>query len=164
MENLPVPHGPHPVAMTKQGAPLVPKAWGMPTVLPDFTTSLDVSTDRGKRLVEKCLNGESESGKECINLELSLVDFLIKPNESPNEETGEVTRYVQTFLICEGDRIVRFSSNGVIKSLSVLCVTRRSAPWDPPLRVLVKDKNIGNGRQYYSLLPVDERPKSVKEG
>ena len=97
-----------------------------------------------------CVPGESMIGKE-----MWLSHYICHPIELTDPETGEVVDAIRTILPQEGGPPVAFVSAGILKSIGrIEWAQQRPGPWDPPIRVLLKQRSTGKGRRTYSLIPI----------
>jgi hypothetical protein len=108
----------------------------------NLSTTLDLSKQSGRENLAKALSYENPKLDEVINTEIGIMDIVMRDVESTDEETGEVEVYSGTTLICDGDRYYFTGSNGVKRSLFLATLYRGKPPWNPPLRVLVKQRNF----------------------
>lgn len=160
-----VPFDPDAIGLvTQSGIPIVPEEWGVRQALPPIRTSLELDSDRGRKLLFACMGGEVVAGKDAINTQIEIVDYLIHPVDSVDEDTGEVRKWVRTCLVSPAGAVIAFGSGGILKSLQLLSVQWGKAPWEPPIRATVKVRAIGGGRQWYTLEPVWPEGRNAKAG
>lgn len=163
-ENLPVPGQQGAVFKGGMGSPNVPEEWGVRNFFSGVQTSLDFSNQLGRAMVMACLKDDCIPGKEVINTPIAVTDWLIHPVETTDPDTGEVQRFLRTCLVLDDRRIVAFGSSGVAKDLMLICGLFRPAPWKPPLKIKVRVRDIGNGRQWYVIDVIEDTSPGKPKG
>ena len=114
-------------------------------------TSLPTTDETCRAMILSLLDAEAIKGGELIGEEFKISDYIVHafPVVTPEGEEVNVRRIV--FPQDEGKPIA-FVSEGVIKSIQRIAWAVGSAPpWDPPVKVVLRQRNTGQGRRYYLL-------------
>jgi hypothetical protein len=120
-------------------------------------TTLPQATPEERAWVLSCIECECRAGADLIGQEMWIGDFVIHPVEKHDPETGEVTILRRLVLIQPDGPPISFASDGVLKSINRLVyVIGQEPPWEPPLKVKLKQRNIGNGRRMFYFEKVKE--------
>lgn len=120
-------------------------------------TTLPQETKEQRAWVLSIIECECRSGADMIGQELYLGDFVIHPVEKHDPETGEVTILRRSVFIQPDGPPISFASDGVLKSINRLVYVERSEPpWEPPIKVKLRQRNIGNGRRLFHFERVKE--------
>lgn len=141
--NLPVPH-----EDTDLEAPLLEGA-------PKFWTSLDTGTNEGKKKALKALGNSDFPASYMRDVPFLVQDVLAHEVQVANRETGEITQAVRCVLISPDGKTVSFVSAGVLGSLRNIMQLFGKPPWDPPLKLAVRDVNTRSGYRTYNLVLAD---------
>lgn len=126
-----------------------------------LVSSIDVSTPEGQARHMQALFGGGASIQEAMNSEIEILDVVMIGKESLDKESGEVKSYVGITL-CLADGTTLFTgSAGVFLSLTEYLRFRPQLPWNPPLRVVVKNRVGKGGKNFFVLMPA---PLTVVNG
>lgn len=106
--------------------------------------------DEEKKVLVNALSSPAARVGDMVNLEFSLTNFYIEKTSFLNDDTGEVIEGFRTILIDdENGMTYGTSSNGIANSLrTILTFYGMPDTWHSPLRVKVKELNIGTNRVY----------------
>jgi len=116
-------------------------------------TSLDLSTEEGKRQFLRSI-GESDFAAEDVKKgSFEVQDFLCH-RVNLEKDGGEIVEASRTVLIAPDGSTVSFVSIGVKASLAALIVVYGVPPWKPARKLELKETNSRKGRRVYRLLPV----------
>lgn len=91
------------------------------------------------------LNNPSNRVSDCINQVIEVTDFLIEMTEIANQDTGEISVVPRVVLVdSEGEtyQAVSFGMANVIRNVTATC---GKAPWNPPVKLLIKQRSTKNG-------------------
>lgn len=97
--------------------------------------------------------------KDCANLEdkskevLELTDYIMHPASTSGEADGEVKDFTRIVVFDKDGTPYSCGSQGVEKAINILEMVAGKAPWNPPLKVKVTIRRLGNGRNWMILDP-----------
>lgn len=127
-------------------------------------TSLDISSDEGKATLLMALQGENASLGDMIGEEIEISHLVVHNVEVLDEDTGELLERDRIVIVQPDGTMLSAVSQGIRKSVQLLCALYRLPPYDPPLRVKIVQTNTKRGRRLYQLLPVAKVVKSESAG
>lgn len=121
-------------------------------------TTLPQDTPQLRAWILSLIECECTAGADMIGCDMYIGDFVVHPVEKHDPETGEVTILRRLVLVQPDGPPISFASDGVLKSINRLVyVMGREPPWEPPVKVRLRQRNIGNGRRmFYFELPKEE--------
>lgn len=126
----------------------------------EYLCSWKTDTAEDKMAVYQALNGESKPIKEVLNMELSVVAWLIKPSDEQVRDDGSVDRFPITVLVLDDGTTVRAGSRGVAECIIQLAELYGECPWNPPVKLTPKSRGAGEGKQWvYLAVPSVQRKK-----
>lgn len=120
-----------------------------------FWTSLDTSTIEGKKKALRALGNSDFPASYMRDMPFHTTDVLVHEVQVANRETGEITQAVRCVLISSDGKTISFVSNGVLGSLRNIIQLFGRPPWDPPLKLFVRDVNTRGGYRTYNLVLAD---------
>lgn len=121
-------------------------------------------TRADKRRILRCFSEEGAKAGDILNTTIRITHVLIHAIELTDPESGEVFPAHRTVLVCDDDTTVSFVSQGIIKSLSLICMMEGKGPWNPPIAVRMRQLQLKSGRRMYTLDLVDEDTPSPTKG
>jgi len=110
--------------------------------------SFNVKDPAQYALYQLATDGDSLSADDVINNELEIVHVYFCEAQWTNKETGEITDGIRTVLVDRHGDAVSFGSAGVVQSLKRIGAARGVPPWDPPVKMRVKQKPLENGKRW----------------
>lgn len=111
--------------------------------------------DRGRIL--DILDGECLAGGDLIGANFWLGDYIAHPVQLTDPETAEVIDAIRIVLPQPDAPPIAFVSIGILKSIARLSWKEgRTPPFDPPLRVKLRQVSARGGRRTFKLVSVTE--------
>lgn len=123
-----------------------------------YRSSLDPDKPEERRELLAALSEESTGKDHYLNTDLRIVHFTVTP--ASREEGGELHEWVRTILHLEDGTRIAFGSSGILKSLNLIQILDRPAPWRPPIVKRLVQRQLGNGRNWIQLVD----PPAAKAG
>jgi hypothetical protein len=121
----------------------IPAEWGMQIPVEQYRTTIDISTEPGKRQLYLALNDEGVNAKEVVNTELAVTGITFAPFTGLTEE-GEVYTKVHSKLSLKDGTIVGTNSEWIMRGLLSLIQFKSSVPSDKkPWRLQIYSKTTG---------------------
>ena len=114
-------------------------------------TSLPTTDETCRSMILSLLDAEAIKGGTLIGQTFTISDYIVHafPVVTPEGEEMNARRIV--FPQDQGQPIA-FVSEGVIKSIARLSwAVGHPPPWDPPIKVVLRQRNTGSGKRYYLL-------------
>lgn len=153
---VPVASAPPPNAL------ILPEEWGVGERHGALMTSIDESTQEGRDKIMAAMLIPGENAAGWINKEFALEDVTIHPISFPGEN-GEIVNTVRVLFHVEGDAIIDFRSDGILKSLGLVYRFKGKPPYRPGHRFILERIPTGDGtRSMYVLRPAADKPTSQK--
>jgi hypothetical protein len=119
-------------------------------------TTLPQSTDVERARVLDIVEGDEIKGREAVGSVIFLSDYVMHPVKVVNKQTGELSDGIRTLLLQPDSPPVSFVSAGILKSIGRIAWRYgKLPPYNPPIRVKLKQKSLGGGRVTYKLEPVE---------
>jgi hypothetical protein len=113
-------------------------------------SSIDLSTDEGKRLMHRAFVGSDGIAKRELGKSLSLVHFVCHETMRPDDDTGEMKVGIRCVYLTSDGRRISSSSYPLWDSLCTMCnIFGFKAPFDPPLVVVVRSAPTQKAGQDY---------------
>lgn len=110
--------------------------------------SLRPETDEARYIIAHARQTNDRNGGDLIGQEIEVANVLLHPvTMLVNEATGETVDAVRTVLIAPDGSTVGFVSEGVRKSVALLCYTHKPPPWYPALKVTIKQVTTSKKRK-----------------
>lgn len=117
--------------------------------------TFDPQTPEGARLLIAAKMQECKSIKDYINLEIKIKHLFAHPASRVDPATGEFNQWTRVCIITPDNTVIDCGSKGIQESLGLIAMIRgQNPPWEPPVRAIVKAREIGGGRNFYQLEPV----------
>lgn len=113
-----------------------------------FFSSLDATKPDARKFHREAFMGESEPAESYLNKGVELVGFAVKPSDPKLAESGELTVYPVVFLFVAGGKVIRAASRGVLQSCLYLHDEAGPGPWNPPIKVTIKTRKVGDARRW----------------
>lgn len=143
--------GPDRPETISNGDKLMPLALALEGTDPEYLTTMPLLTEVDQMMIYDALNGEHRPIKSVINLPISVVGWVIRPSDPKVSPDGEMYHYPIIVLICEDGTMVRASSTGVARCVRAIAKIKGCCPWTPPVKVIPRGRDIGNGQQWFWL-------------
>jgi hypothetical protein len=102
----------------------------------EFMT-FDPGTREGAELLVKCTLGQPKELASLANTPIEVSHFYVTDAASADDD-GEETAWKRTVLVTPSGETYSCGSQGVLKSLYVIMLARRSVPWIPPVKFIVR--------------------------
>lgn len=124
-------------------------------------STLDLSTEAGQLLLQKCEESVDDSLRELVNTTVAIVHIYTKEVDKVNDQDGSVTTYRRICLVDDAGKVYGCASDGVRESLARFVAARGKLPFNPPFLATVRLKVIGQGKQRMWL---EQLPTAKKGG
>lgn len=134
-------------------------SWIPARLFEDFAwqTSLPDETLDERRKILAIIEGEEIKGQTIIGSTLYVSHYVCHPINLRIKNTEEFATGVRTILPQPEGPPVSFTALGILQSLKRIAHTeRRTLPFDPPMKVLLKQVGTSGARRTYKLIPVSE--------
>ena len=131
----------------------LPKGWPQDVGEVSFITSLNLDLPESREMIYKARYGDIPDSKDFINVEFELADYIMHPATRTDERTGEVQAWIRAVLINKDGEMISCGSWGVVDSLRDLSQLFSPPPWNPPIKVRLMARSIGNGRSFHYIVP-----------
>ena len=128
--------------------------WGSRTLSVDNFDGDDLAKFQRRML---CMN-DAEKGGDHLN-EKILVKYWMVHEIELMQEDGELINTYRVVLVTPENKAYGFVSEVLAKGVREICGEYGREPLDPPLAVMVKQKQTSGGRRCYTLVPVIEDKK-----
>jgi hypothetical protein len=129
--------------------------WQTSDLMENFVvmTTLPHDEPRHRAHVLELIDSDSRAGGDLVGQCFFVSDFVIHLVPFADEHTGEV-RVGRRIVFPQPDGLpISFGSEGVVRSLPKLAwACGREPPWDPPIKVLLKQRNLRGGHRTYTLI------------
>lgn len=157
--NLPVP-----VQAIPMEKPLSPLDIALADTEPLYLSTMPNNDIAGKQLMYRALNGEHLPFKSVLNTPIKLVGFVIRPSDEQVSKEGEIYRYPIAVLVTDDEKLIRAGSRGVATCLRQLQSMYGNGPWNPPIEVIPRARDIGNGQSWgYLEMPIQPKQEKGKK-
>lgn len=133
--------------------------WMPEQLLEDFEwqTTLPQETRQQRYQILSLIEGECMRGSDLIGSEMFLWHYIAHKVTLTDEETGEQTDAIRIVLVQPDAPPVAFVSLGVLQSIArIQKAEQRSMPFDPPVKVFLRQMKGKGARRVYKLIPVVE--------
>lgn len=107
------------------------------------------------RMIAKACGPDVGKSKDCINKVIAVANYYCHKIEIVREEDGEVRDCIRCVLIEPDGKAWAFVSDGIAKEIARIIDVFGAGPYNPPVKVEVKQIQTRNNRSTLSLLPVD---------
>ena len=102
--------------------------------------------DRAKAAkIYNAMNNPEHRVSDFINKTIAVQDVLIEIREILNEETGEVAKVPRVVLIDPEGTGYQATSIGIYNVVRNAFTAFGPAPWDPPLKMTIKQRPVARG-------------------
>lgn len=108
-------------------------------MLGGLLTSLPAGSIDEKLAVAEALDGTNRNLSECVGDEILIAHILAHTVHKSDKQTGEIVPLTRTVLIDPEGTMFEAKSAGIVKSLRKLMFVYGAPPWNPPIRVKVKE-------------------------
>lgn len=113
-----------------------------------YATSLDLQTEVGRaKAIAAYQIGDLTSEQVVGGDAIEVSDYFCYRNIGQTDE-GEEYDYMRMVLFLPDGRTLPFASKNVIKGIIAADRFMRKAPWNPPLRVVIREISRGNKRHF----------------
>lgn len=140
----------------------VPAGFGSLLSAPDADrmASWDLTTAKGRELLQRCEEEQDKKVRELINLEIEVEHIYCKRiPDFADPETGEIRPILRISLVTPDGKVYGCSANGVRESILRLSQGRGFPPWKPAVKVRVSQKPGRGANQRLVLLEIFPQPK-----
>lgn len=121
-------------------------------------TSLPHDEPGHKMWILEIIDSDCTPGADLIGMEFYLGEYIVHPVELSDKVTGEVVVCRRSIFPQPDGPAISFVSEGVIRSLEKIAwALGRQPPWDPPVRVKLRQVSTGRGRRTFKLIPVEAK-------
>lgn len=120
--------------------------------------SWDRSTEEGYLLLSSVKSGDKKPLADMVKEVIEVENVYIQPATGVNKDTGEVKVYPWIVLIGPGGEMYTCGSHGVFGSLVDALLYRKAMPWKPPMRFMVRSRNLKNGHRTLELQGLASKP------
>jgi hypothetical protein len=120
-----------------------------------YWASFRTDTPAGAALLLRCATPDFK-GDDVIGRELELYGVYAAPILIHKEATGEVMPCLRTVLVLWGGKTVGFVSQGMADSLADLMAGHGKGPWNPPLKVRLRQVPLQDAKRTYRLELVED--------
>lgn len=134
---------------------IVPNDWYSQVDRAGIITSYDLSTVDGRRKVLEARTADCDGAEDYINRTIEISHVLMHSVEMTDHATGENNPEIRTILIGPDGKKVSFVSRGIVDAIQLIARYGSPPPWDPPIKLLLKRKQLSHGRSTYTLTEVD---------
>lgn len=124
-------------------------------------TSLDLSSEKGKRLAMTAATGATEAISDHIGETLEIQDVLVHGVDLADTETGEIITQARVVLFAPNGASYQCVSGGVVKALRYLASLYGKPPWKPAMRLIPRQQQTSNKRRYFTLEVAPEKGNSA---
>jgi hypothetical protein len=125
-----------------------------------YHTTLDTRKPELRARLLQAINEDCVKAKDVLNVPIDLIGYTLSPAGRMVE--GELQEWVRCVLHLADGRNVAAGSMGLVRSLMLIEQLDRPAPWEPPMTVVLKARDLGNSKQWYSLaLPPTPREEAT---
>lgn len=140
-------------ALVKTGTTVlrVPNEWYTTRDDAAVVSTYDLTTTEGRRACFRVLNADCQPAEDWINKEMIVQNVTMHPVELRDEVTGSMSLAVRTICTDAEGNSVSFVSEGITRFFSRLTSMGLPGPWNPPLKLLLKRKQLNGGRSTYTL-------------
>lgn len=123
----------------------------------NWQTTLPQETREQRYQILALIEGECIKGSDVIGSDLLLWHYIAHPVTMTDEETGETADGVRLILLQPDGPPVAFVSLGVLQSIArIQKAEQRSMPFNPPVKVVLRQVKGKGARRVYKLVPVVE--------
>ncbi len=116
-------------------------------------SSIDINSTEGKMKVQKALASADYGSEHVMKVPFEVQDIVVHGVKIV-DENGEVTDATRTVLLSPSGETVSFTSEGVISSLRNIFSIFGLPPFNPPLKVQVKEVKTRRGWKTLNLIVV----------
>lgn len=116
-------------------------------------TGLRPGEKRDRRQLAMAMLAPMPNIKDRLNTRLEVVNAVCHPAGRVNAATGEYQEWVRTVLILRDGSMLDCGSAGIWQAIGILIGSEGPMPWANGVPVIPRAKDIGDGRQWYTLVP-----------
>ena len=122
------------------------------TPLSRCPSTIDSSTEMGKSQLLAATGTADiivEGGK---GITITVSGYIVFPDSRVDEDSGEISNFTRTVLLCTDGKTFATTSEVVLKRLQAICQIWGRGPWHPPLTIHVACR-VGrkSGRMFHDL-------------
>lgn len=120
-----------------------------------FATSLPNVTQEDRVGLLAIWESECLKGSTLIGAEFTIADYICGPCTMVDEGTGEETDGIRTLFISPDHPPIAFVAKAALEAIRKLSYARGCLPpWDPPVRVKLRQVSGRGARRTYKFIPV----------
>ena len=105
----------------------------------------DDGSRENKIAIYNAMNGEDDKLNDMIGKPMEIVNIMAYPVKMVDENTGEVVEAVRTVLVDVNGKRYAGVSQGILNSIAKLYQVFGPAPWEPSIKMTVKQVKTRNG-------------------
>lgn len=109
------------------------------------------ATNKEKGALMNALSGQLPKLSTLINTEIEVSNVIFQGAQFTNEQTGEIEPGVRSILVLKDGRMYTACSDGIRGCLGMIFQLFSRPPWNPPMRLAVKQLDIGHNRRWFTL-------------
>lgn len=113
--------------------------------------SFDPTTPDGAKKFLQAVLKELPSLKDQLNKKIKITDVFTHDVKRVGPTSGEIEEWQRTVVYDTEGNAYTCGSEGVWKSLEAFMIVRPQMPWNPPIEVEVKLRNLGGGKMWMYL-------------
>lgn len=125
-------------------------------------SSFDTRSVEGRQLLQKCEEAPDQSLRTAVNKSIRVRHVYAQRIELVNEQTAEAVPATRICVIATDGRVYACVSEGVRQSVWRLIRGHGLPPWKDGIPVTVTLKELGNKRQWLTLLEDFDTPAAGK--
>lgn len=117
-----------------------------------FWTSQPLETLDQKLRLHGVIEGSADGSAQWINQVLGVVNVTMFPDRILSKQSGELVDVIVTIIHTDSGDDIRFTSGGIARSIVRLLQLGLQPPYDPPLRLCLKQIPLDDGRSMLTLV------------
>lgn len=121
----------------------------------DVLGSLPIDLRQRLRYVSQMSQGVALAGDAAINTPIDVRQWLVHPVELVDEHTGEVVSHQRLVLSDGADVRISTLSPSVVQAWGLVTRTLGDGPYDPPVRVEIREAKSRRGMAFRTLIVLD---------
>lgn len=120
-------------------------------------SSLPTFNPQERAAVLRLIEGDSLRGGDLIGSEFLFSHYIAHPVLLVSDDTGEVVDAIRLLFPQHDTPPIAFVSTGILKSVGrIAWQVGKPPPYDPPIKVKIKQVNARGAKRTYKLIPVAE--------
>lgn len=128
-------------------------------------TSIDPKTPRGRAAISKCMASADKKIRNAVGDIHDIVDYFAHVVELADVNSGEVGLRIRLVMVKSNGQTISTFSKACVEAFGFLAQFMGPGPWEPPLRITIKEQPGSNGHTYCELQevapdPVEQSPST----